>query len=60
VFKKVEDYNNFTQACKDSAKIYGNSFTYTLIEEKDLRKHLDGGLFIDRLFQKEKINNVPI
>ena len=41
VFKKIEDYNNFIQVCKDSAKIYGNSFTYTLIEEKDLRKHLN-------------------
>jgi hypothetical protein len=39
VFKKIEDYNNFIQVCKDSAKIYGNSFTYTLIDEKDLRKH---------------------
>jgi len=41
VFKKVEDYNSFIDVCKESAKIYGNSFTYTLIEEKDLRKHLD-------------------
>ena len=41
VFKKIEDYNNFIQVCRDSAKIYGNSFTYTLIEEKDLRKRLD-------------------
>ena len=41
VFKKVEDYNSFIEVCKESAKIYGNSFTYTLIEEKDLRKHLD-------------------
>ena len=41
VFKKVEDYNKFLKLCKDSAKIYGNSFTYTLIEEKDLRKHLN-------------------
>jgi hypothetical protein len=41
VFKKVEDYNNFIQICKDSAQIYGNSFTYTLIDEKDLRKHLN-------------------
>lgn len=41
VFKNIKDYNKFVQLCKDSAKIYGNSFTYTLIEEKDLRKHLD-------------------
>ena len=41
VFKKVDDYNKFMQTCKESAKIYGNSFTYTLVDEKDLRKHLD-------------------
>ena len=41
VFKKVEDYNKFIQLCSDSAKIYGNSFSYTLIDEKDLRKHLN-------------------
>lgn len=41
VFKKVEDYNKFMELCNDSAKIYGNSFTYTLIDEKDLRKHLN-------------------
>ena len=41
VFKKIEDYNKFMELCKDSAKIYGNSFTYTLIDEKDLRKHLN-------------------
>lgn len=41
VFKKVDDYKEFMKLCNDSAKIYGNSFTYTLIEEKDLRKHLN-------------------
>ena len=41
VFKKIDDYKEFMKLCKDSAKIYGNSFTYTLIEEKDLRKHLN-------------------
>ena len=46
VFKKIEDYNKFMELCKDSAKIYGNSFTYTLIDEKDLRKHLISWLFI--------------
>jgi hypothetical protein len=40
VFKKVEDYNKFIELCQESAKIYGNGFTYTLITEKDLRKHL--------------------
>jgi hypothetical protein len=41
VFKKIEDYNKVIELCKDSAKIYGNSFTYTLVDEKDLRKHLN-------------------
>jgi len=41
VFKKVEDYNSFMELCKESAKIYGNSFTYTLITEKELRNHLN-------------------
>jgi len=41
VFKKIDDYKKFMELCRDSAKIYGNSFTYTLIDEKDLRKHLN-------------------
>ena len=41
VFKRIEDYNKFMELCRESAKIYGNSFTYTLIDEKDLRKHLN-------------------
>ena len=41
VFKKVEDFNTFMELCRDSAKIYGPRFTYTLIDEKDLRKHLN-------------------
>lgn len=41
VFKKIKDYNKFLKLCEDSAEIYGNGFTYTLITEKDLRNHLD-------------------
>ena len=41
VFQKVEDYDKFIKLCTESAAIYGNGFTYTLIEEKDLRKHLN-------------------
>ena len=41
VFKKVDDFNTFMKLCRDSAKVYGPSFTYTLIDEKDLRKHLN-------------------
>jgi hypothetical protein len=36
VFKKVLDFNLFMSICKKSAEIYGNSFTYTLIESKDI------------------------
>jgi hypothetical protein len=42
VFKKVDDFKDFMELCRDSSKIYGSKFTYTLIEEKDLRKHLNG------------------
>ena len=41
VFRKVDDFNTFMELCRGSAKIYGPKFTYTLIEEKDLRKHLN-------------------
>ena len=41
VFKKVDDFNAFMDLCRDSAKVYGPKFTYTLIDEKDLRKHLN-------------------
>ena len=41
VFKAVEDYNEFMELCNKSSEIYGNGFTYTLIDEKDLRKHLN-------------------
>ena len=36
VFKKVLDFNIFMSICNKSADLYGNSFTYTLIESKDL------------------------
>ena len=41
VFKKIDDYNQFMGLCRESAKLYGPQFTYTLIDEKDLRKHLN-------------------
>lgn len=41
VFKRVQDFMEFMDLCRQSSKIYGNSFTYTLIDEKDLRKHLN-------------------
>lgn len=35
VFKRAKDFADFMSICKRAAKIYGNSFTYTLLESKD-------------------------
>jgi hypothetical protein len=37
VFKRVKDFDEFMKICKRAAKIHGNSFTYTLIESKDIK-----------------------
>lgn len=36
VFKRVKDFDEFMKICKQAAKLHGNSFTYTLIESKDI------------------------
>jgi hypothetical protein len=36
VFKRVKDFDEFMKIAKKAAKIHGNSFTYTLIESKDI------------------------
>jgi hypothetical protein len=36
VFKKLVDFNNFMDICIKAKEIHGNSFTYTLIETKDI------------------------
>ena len=36
VFKKVEDFDEFMIICNKAKDIWGNSFTYTLIESKDI------------------------
>ena len=36
VFKRVKDFDAFMKICKTAAKLQGNSFTYTLIESKDI------------------------
>ena len=36
VFKDSVDFAIFMETCRDSADKYGNSFTYTLLDEKDL------------------------
>jgi hypothetical protein len=37
VFKRVKDFDAFMKIVKKSAKIHGNSFTYTLIESNDIK-----------------------
>ena len=36
VFKRVKDFNLFMSIIRKSSDIHGNSFTYTLIESKDI------------------------
>lgn len=36
VFKRVKDFDVFMKFCKTAVKLHGNSFTYTLIESKDI------------------------
>lgn len=36
VFKKSADFDEFMKIAKESAKIHGSKFTYTLIESKDI------------------------
>lgn len=36
VFKRVKDFDVFMKICKKAAALGGNSFTYTLIESKDI------------------------
>lgn len=38
VFKSVHDFNDFMLLCDKSRDLYGNKFTYTLLEEKDVIK----------------------
>lgn len=41
VFGDIHQYKEFLSICKESSEIYGDTFTYTLITEKELRNHLD-------------------
>jgi len=36
VFKRVKDFNQFMEICRKAKDIHGNSFTYTLLESKDI------------------------
>ena len=36
VFKIAEEFKSFMKICEEQSKLYGNSFTYTLINEEDM------------------------
>jgi hypothetical protein len=36
VFKRIKDFKQFMEICSKAALLHGNSFTYTLIESKDI------------------------
>lgn len=38
VFRNLSDFNSFMAVCEKSARVNGNVFTYTLINEKDFEK----------------------
>ena len=38
VFKRTQDFNKFMAICETAAEIWGNSFTYTLINSSDLTR----------------------
>jgi hypothetical protein len=38
VFKKIEDFHAFMEICRTARDIWGNTFSYTLIESKDFIK----------------------
>lgn len=37
VFKRSADFNEFMKICRKAREIWGNSFTYTLIESNDIK-----------------------
>ena len=37
VFKKSAEFDEFMKICKKAESIFGNSFTYTLIESSDIK-----------------------
>lgn len=37
VFSNPSDYNAFIRICEQQRKLYGNSFTYTLLDENELK-----------------------
>ena len=47
VFKKAADFEEFMKICRKAKDIHGNSFTYTLIESKDIVSGNDEGTAIN-------------
>jgi hypothetical protein len=37
VFKRVKDFDEFMKICKKASKIWGNKFSYTLLESTDIK-----------------------
>ena len=37
VFKRVKDFDTFMSICKKASKIWGNNFSYTLLESTDIK-----------------------
>jgi len=37
VFKSTRDFQDFMEVCEEASECWGNSFTYTLIEERDVK-----------------------
>jgi hypothetical protein len=37
VFKRVKDFDEFMKICRKASKIWGNKFSYTLIESNDIK-----------------------
>lgn len=42
VFKNTPDFYEFMDTCQEAAEKWGNSFTYTLVEEQDLTPAIEG------------------
>ena len=39
MFSKTADFNKFIEMCQKQKSLYGNAFTYTLIDERVVKKN---------------------
>lgn len=63
VFKRLKDYTEFINICKEAVKVWGNSFTYTLIESTDidnLNKKVEPVQVVKETLVEEPIVEEPI